>query len=181
MKMVRRKGPIVAAVALLTLTGVGLGAMATSVTRASLKWQPPTRFAYTERVAPEPVDHSEAGRSWARAAYDGGLRRCPQMNASFVAACQAEMKALAARPGFVPGSYGGPLLVTKVEPVTLPEPYRAYEPEAMPLIAPEPELVEERTPDNYPAVPTPVIASEVKQSSAAGEPEWIASSLRSSQ
>jgi hypothetical protein len=157
MKMVRRKGPIIGAVALLTLAGVGLGTLATSVTRASLKWQPPSRFAYTEQVAPEPVDHGEAGRAWARAAFDGGLRRCPEMNASFVAACQAEMKALAARPDFVPGSVGGPLLVTKVEPVTLPETYRAYGPEPMPLIAPEPvqPVMEERTPDNYPAAPNP--------------------------
>ena len=151
MKMVRRKGPILGAVALLTLAGVGLGAVATSVTRASLKWQAPSRFAYTEQVAPEPIDHGEAGRSWARTAYDGGLRRCPEINPSFVAACQAEMKALAARPDFVPGSYGGPLLVTKYEPVTLPEPYRAYEPEPMPVTAPEPGAVDEPTPDNYPA------------------------------
>jgi len=158
MKMVRRKGPILGAVALLTLTGAGLGAVATSVTRASLKWQPPSRFAYTEQVAPEPIDHGEAGRSWARTAYDGGLRRCPEMNPSFVAACQAEMKALAARPDFVPGSYGGPLLVTKYEPVTLPDVYR--EPEPMPLVAPEPvvEVVDEPTPDNYPAAsPSPSV------------------------
>lgn len=145
---------------MLTMAGVGLGALLTSLTGASLKWQPPSRFHTTEQVAAEPIDHGEAGRNWARTAYDGGLRRCPEMNPSFVAACQAEMKALAARPNFLPGSYGGPLLVTTIEPVTLPEAYRAYEPEPMPLVAPETvvESVEEATPDNYPSAPQPPAA-----------------------
>lgn len=164
MRPVRRKGPIVVGALFLGLAGIGLGMAASSVTSASVTWRPPARFAATESMPAEPVDQGEAGRSWARVAYDGGLRRCPEMNADFVAACQAEMKALAERPAMIPGSYGGPLLITKVEPTPEP-PVETYRPEPLP----EPALVSaayetgasalppmpEPTPDNYPAAPLP--------------------------
>lgn len=148
----------------LALAGIGMGAVASSLTSSAVQWRPVSRFAMTQPVPSEPVDQGQAGRSWARIAYDGGLRRCPEMNPQFVAACQAEMKALEARPALMAGSYGGPLLITKVEPAPEPqlEPYR---PEPMPELEmemvpaaytpEEPEVTPEPTPDNYPAAPLP--------------------------
>ena len=103
-----------AVIALLIGGGAGLGAIASSFTSASLKPLVETRAPMTETAMVADIDQAAAAKSWARTAFDGGLRQCPAMNAEFLAACEAEMKALAAKPGIAPGSYGGPLLVTRV-------------------------------------------------------------------
>jgi hypothetical protein len=138
--------------------GVGAGVVASSVTSTSLRWQPPSSIPMTERALSEPVDQGNAGRSWARTAFEGGLRRCPEMNAEFLAACAAEMKALMEKPKFADGSYGGPLLVTKVAPAAAVEPYRPETPDydvpPAPEPAGEPAMIDaptEPTPANYPA------------------------------
>lgn len=161
MNGVRRKGSLLVTGLLLMGGGIGVGALASSLTSASIAWRPPSRFAMTEPALPTPVDQAGAGRSWARSAFVGGLRRCPEMNAAFLAACEAEMKALIERPALLHGSYGGPLLVTKFEPAQKPriEPDRPTEPEMdLPLIegpAVEPiEAEAEPTPANYPAAPS---------------------------
>lgn len=145
---------------LLACGGAGIGMAWSSMTSSAVVWQRPAQFAELGPAPHQGVDQFAAGRSWAQAAYDGGLRRCPEMNADFVAACEAEMKALAARPDFAPGSYGGPLLVTTYEPPapTVPEEHvslAALESDAEPApTEPEPTIVPtafEATPDNYPA------------------------------
>jgi hypothetical protein len=103
-----------AAIALLIGGGAGLGAVVSSFTSASIKPLAQTRAPMTQTAMIGSIDQESAAKNWARTAFDGGLRQCPAMNPEFFAACEAEMKALAARPGFVPGSYGGPLLVTKI-------------------------------------------------------------------
>lgn len=162
MNRLHRKGPILFKGVLLIFGGVGAGVLASSLTSASLVWQRPSRIPMTEQVIADPVDHGSAGRAWARTAFDGGLRRCPEMNAEFLAACEAEMKALLDKPKLAYGSYGGPLLVTRIEPVPGPEAYRPAE--AEPDLPPLGETVEapavieavmEPTPDNYPAEPQP--------------------------
>jgi hypothetical protein len=149
MRMVRRKAPWFGAVALLTLGGVGAGVLASSLTSDAIVWRAPSHWSATEQVAPEPIDQTKAGESWARTAFAGGLKRCPAINAAFLAGCEAEMKLLAARPAFPAGSYGGPLLITKVETVPEPE-IDEYQPEPELEFAPY-EDDYPRTPANYPA------------------------------
>jgi hypothetical protein len=154
--------------------GAVLGALASSITTDARVWRAPPQIPATDTQAAIPVDQAGAGQGWARTAFDGGLRDCPKMNAEFLAACQAEMKKLAARPAFPAGSYGGPLLITKVEPVRsgnvepddaweaqdrleMPRPVvrdTDYQP-LPPPIADNPPF--EKTPDNYPAAPEPAI------------------------
>jgi hypothetical protein len=96
--------------------GLIAGAFASRITTESIVWQRPSEFPRVEGSAQrESVDQASAGRSWAQSAFNGGLKRCPEMNVEFLAACQAEMKALLARPTIQHGGYGGPLLVTKME------------------------------------------------------------------
>ena len=144
--------------ALLVAGGVGLGAFASTLATEARMWQAPPR-SLEPMIEPAVVDHAAAGRSWARAAFDGGLRRCPDLNPVFVAGCDAELKALAARPAFQPGSYGGPLLITRIEPVA-PEPHapgREDEPARAEHAEADLEVDEvlppllEPTPANYPA------------------------------
>jgi len=116
--------------ALLTLCGAAAGVLASSLTRDAMTWRAPSRWATTELVAPEPVDQARSGQSWARMAFSGGLRRCPAINDAFLAACEAEMKALAERPSAPAAGYGGPLLITKVEPFPEPE-IDEYRPEPL--------------------------------------------------
>ncbi|WP_217352681.1 hypothetical protein [Sphingomonas sp. ID1715] len=148
--------------ALLIMGGVAAGMLASSATTASLAWRAPPRFPTTEQVASEPIDQGNAGRSWARTAFEGGLRRCPAMNAEFLAACEAEMKALQERPKLAYGSSGGPLLITKVVPEQPTEPYRPEQLELEPAMPEEPTEpvpaiapVEAPTPINYPAAEPP--------------------------
>jgi hypothetical protein len=162
MERLHRKGSLAFKALMLIFGGVGAGVLASSVTTSSLVWQRPSSIPMTEQVVSDPVDQGSAGRNWARTAFDGGLRRCPEMNAEFLAACQAEMKALLERPKLNLGSYGGPLLITKVEPVPEIEPYRP-EPigyDTLPLeeaVDPMPpvEPLEQPTPINYPAQEVP--------------------------
>ena len=105
---------MLAVIALLIGGGAGLGAIASSLTSASIRPVVETRAPMTETAMVADIDQAAAAKSWARTAFDGGLRQCPAMNAEFLAACEAEMKALAAKPGISPGRYGGPLLVTQV-------------------------------------------------------------------
>jgi hypothetical protein len=151
MRMVRRKAPWFGAVALLTLGGVGAGVLASSLTSDAIVWRAPSHWSATEQVAPEPIDQTKAGESWARTAFAGGLKRCPPINAAFLAGCEAEMKLLAARPAFPAGSYGGPLLITKVE--TVPEP-------EIDEYQPEPELEFAPYEDDYPRTPAKAGAQE---------------------
>lgn len=155
---------------LLVCGGAGLGMAASSLTNTAVVWKGQSSFAVSEPVAEAaPIDHFASGRQWAQAAFDGGLRRCPPMNADFLAGCDAEMKALTARPDVLPGSYGGPLLITTYEPPT-PEAYEeapiveapprpSRNPDAYPSEnAPEAAFVPasfEPTPDNYPAGASP--------------------------
>jgi hypothetical protein len=150
-----------AALTMLACCGAGIGMAWSSMTQSAVVWHRPAQIAEPMTEPGQGIDQFAAGRSWAQAAYDGGLRRCPEMNADFVAACQAEMKALAARPDFAPGSYGGPLLVTSYTPpvdealVDVAEPLPAAEP-APAIERPEPTVIPaamEATPDNYPAAP----------------------------
>ena len=161
MKSVHRKAQWATIGSLLVCGGVAIGALASSLTSNAVVWRPTPHIPVTEAVAQTSVDQAGAGQAWARTAFDGGLRQCPKMNAEFLAACEAEMKALAARPAFAAGSYGGPLLITKIEPPSL-EPYRPEEPEVAelepPVAPPAPpatriEVAEEATPENYPAMP----------------------------
>lgn len=154
------------ALLLLASGGAGLGMAWSGLTSSAVDWERPARFSEMAPVAEQAVDQFAAGRSWAQAAYDGGLRQCPQMNADFIAGCQAEMKALAARPDFAPGSYGGPLLVTTYEPAVPEVPVEDETPAIIErrveqeLAAEEPvaDLVPatyEPTPANYPAAEPP--------------------------
>jgi len=164
MKTLQRKAPLLGIIALLLGGGVLMGALASSLTTDALVWHQPATIPVTDAPIATPVDQAGAGQGWARTAFDGGLRECPKINAEFLAACEAEMKKLAERPDFSAGSYGGPLLITKVvEPdrvddgwdaqdrlETPPPPPDLADYEALPAPAPtEPPF--ERTPDNYPA------------------------------
>ena len=149
---------MLAKTAMLIFGGVGAGVLASSLTSSAIAWRAPSRIPMVEQVVADPIDQGSAGRNWARTAFDGGLRRCPEMNAQFFAACQAEMKALMERPKLAYGSYGGPLLITKIEPAPEMEPYRpepvAYDvslPEDAPAPSPAIEAVDQPTPVNYPA------------------------------
>lgn len=86
------------------------------------------------------------------------------MNADFLAGCEAEIKALAARPDVAPGSYGGPLLITSYTPPESLLPDDEIVPAAEPAVEnaeaaiaePEPPIrpaAFEPTPENYPAAP----------------------------
>lgn len=146
---------------LLACGGAGIGMAWSSLTSSAVVWQRPASFAETEQQPGQSVDQFAAGRAWARAAFDGGLSRCPEMNADFVAGCEAEIKALKDRPRFGAGSDGGPLLITSYTP---PAPRIEDEP-ALPTVEEEPpDLAQapapapipamfEPTPDNYPAAP----------------------------
>ena len=123
MKMAHRKASLLGMGALLVCGGVGIGALASSLTTSAMVWSPSSRIPITEAPVDVAVDQGRAGQSWARAAFPGGLRRCPALNAAFLRACEAEIKALAERPAFAAGSYGGPLLITKVEPVSVEPDY----------------------------------------------------------
>jgi hypothetical protein len=173
MNTLRRKAHIAGTVALLVGGGVMLGAFASSITTDARIWRAPPQLPTTDAPLATPVDQAGAGRGWARTAFDGGLRECPKMNAEFLAACEAEMKKLADRPDFPAGSYGGPLLITKVEPAQSDDSWEAQdrletprlavrETDYAPLPAPSPdEPPFERTPDNYPAAPpTPVTIAD---------------------
>lgn len=164
MRSIGRKASWFGAVALLISGGIGVGALASSLTSDALVWRAPARMAMTDAPISAPVDQASAGQAWARSAFDGGLRQCPQMNDDFLAACQEEMKKLAERPAFPAGSYGGPLLITKVETASYDGGWAAQdrletprrqprqaEPAPLPDPVPE-EATFERTPDNYPAV-----------------------------
>ena len=160
MERLHRKGPLAFKALMLVFGGVGAGVVASSLTTSSLAWQRPSRIPMTGQVLDEPIDQGNAGRNWARTAFDGGLRRCPEMNAEFLAACQAEMKVLLERPKLAYGSYGGPLLITKVEPSSRVEPYRPAEPDFEPPEMEEPleplpviQAAAEPTPETYPAQP----------------------------
>ncbi|HEV2569061.1 hypothetical protein [Sphingomonas sp.] len=156
MDRLHRKAALAFKALMLISGGVGAGVLASSITTSTVKWQRPSRIPMVEQVVSDPVDQGSAGRAWARTAFDGGLRRCPEMNAEFLAACQLEMKLLLERPKLAYGSYGGPLLITKYEPVPDIEPYRSAEPDKLPLeepVDPVPvvEVAEQPTPVNYPA------------------------------
>lgn len=149
-----RKASWGAMLLMLLAGGVGTGVLTSSLTSASLKWQPPSSIPTTERLVVEEIDQGNAGRSWARTAFEGGLRRCPEMNAEFLAACAAEMKALTERPKFTEGTYGGPLLITKVVPAPAVETYRPKTPDyELPAIE---EPVDQPAMLDAPAEPTPV-------------------------
>jgi hypothetical protein len=87
------------------------------------------------------------------------------MNAEFLAACETEMNKLVARPEFAAGSYGGPLLITKIVPEQSDDGWEAQDRlerpreevrqasfEPLPDTVPD-EPAYEPTPDNYPAAP----------------------------
>lgn len=142
---------------LLACGGAALGMLASTMTSSAVSWRAPERFGDVEpQAVAVTVDQFSAGRGWARTAFDGGLRRCPSMNADFLAACEAEMKALEARPKFAAGSYGGPLLVTTYTP---PEPAVETTAQSEPIPAAEPavpasiQAAFEPTPENYPSEP----------------------------
>jgi hypothetical protein len=165
MRSIDRKASWFAVPALLACGGIGMGALASSLTSDARVWRPPSHIPVTDEPVAAPVDQASAGQAWARSAYDGGLRQCPQMNDAFLAACQEEMRKLAERPAFPAGSYGGPLLITKYEPARDDGGWDAQDrletPRAVrrqtdysPPEAPAPqEATFEPTPDNYPAAP----------------------------
>lgn len=170
MKTLQRKAHVAGTVALLVGGGVMLGAFASSVTTDARVWRAPPELPTTDAPLATPVDQAGAGRGWARTAFDGGLRECPKINAEFLAACEAEMTKLAERPAFPAGSYGGPLLITKVvEPVRSEDAWEAQdrletprpavqEADYEPLPVPPPDDPPfERTPDNYPAAPPTLV------------------------
>lgn len=164
MKTVRRKGPLLVLGMLLVGSGIGMGALASSLTSSAVVWRAPPAIPVTAEPVQTAPDHAGAGRAWARSAFNGGLRECPKMNPEFLAACQAEMKALAERPDFAAGSYGGPLRVTEIEDAVPPPDFEPYIPEEPDL--PDPALQADYdldppspaiapplapTPPNYPA------------------------------
>lgn len=160
MRDLERKSQKIAAGMLLVCAGVGGGVLASSLTTDSIQWRPAARFVFPETAPAVPTDQAGAGRSWAQTAFSGGLRRCPALNPAFLKGCEAEMKALQERPALPTGSYGGPLLITKVEPAT-PEPdFEPYQPDLLPAepawrdtrFAPALDVSDQRTPDNYPAM-----------------------------
>ncbi|GAO38200.1 hypothetical protein SCH01S_10_00100 [Sphingomonas changbaiensis NBRC 104936] len=162
--MLGRKASALGMGALIVGGGVVMGMLASSYTSDSLVWHAPApEIPTTDAPVAPAIDQASAGQGWARTAFDGGLRQCPEMNPEFLAACQTEMKKLVARPAFAAGSYGGPLLITKVEPTPsedawaaqdrLERPRPELEPtDFEPLPEPAPEPAFQRTPDNYPAV-----------------------------
>ena len=167
MKRVQRKGSLVAMGLLLACGGVGVGVLASSLTNSSIVWRAPPRIPTTDDPVQVDVDQASAAQAWARSAFDGGLRRCPQINPEFLAACQAEMKALTDRPAPTYVANDRELLITQVEPVDSVPDMAPYIPDA-PLDLdrqdaehePEPsqplaEQFADRTPDNYPAEPFP--------------------------
>ena len=172
-----RKARLAGVTGLLIGGGVMLGALASSATTDAWVWRAPPRIPITDSPVSTPVDQASAGQGWARTAYDGGLRQCPKMNAEFLAACEAEMKKLAARPEFAAGSYGGPLLITKVVSEQSDEGWEAQDRlespreelrpasfELPPDTAPE-QPAFTPTPGNYPAVPqAAVIADDISPS-----------------
>ncbi|MBA2919880.1 hypothetical protein GON01_09255 [Sphingomonas sp. MAH-20] len=167
-----RKARLAGVMGLLVGGGVMLGALASSATRDAWVWRAPPRIPVTDSPDSMAVDQASAGQGWARAAYDGGLRQCPKMNAEFLAACETEMKKLAARPEFAAGSYGGPLLITKMVPEQpddgwdaqdrLERPREELRPasfELPPDSAPEHPAFTP-TPDNYPAAPEAAVTAD---------------------
>lgn len=164
--MVDRKARAIVTGLLLIGGGAAAGALASRFTSDALVWRAPARFPSTANVALAGVDQAQAGKSWAQKAFDGGLRKCPAINPEFLAACEAEMKALTTRPAFPAGSYGGPLLTARVE--AAPRDDRAWQAYDRLETPPEPALRDadyaedepppfepayEPTPDNYPAEP----------------------------
>jgi hypothetical protein len=184
MKTLHRKARLAGIGGLLVGGGAILGALASSATTDALVWQAPPQLPVTEAAAAAPVDQARAGQSWARTAFDGGLRQCPKMNAEFLAACETEMTKLAARPDFPAGSYGGPLLVTRVVAEQPDDGWEAQDRLERPRdemrpasfepptdTAPEePAFV--RTPDNYPAAEEEgaLIADDISPSIATPAP-----------
>jgi hypothetical protein len=172
MKALQRKGRLFGVVALLLGGGLGMGVLASSLTTDAVVWRPPATIPTTATPTATLIDQASAGRGWARTAFDGGLRDCPKINPEFLAACQTEMKKLSDRPVFLAGSYGGPLLITKIEPDRVDDGWKAQErletPRAPleqaayePLPEPTPAAPSfEPTSDNYPAMPpAPVIGA----------------------
>lgn len=162
--MLGRKASALGVGAMLVGSGVCAGMLASSYTSDALVWRAPARVPTVDAPLATAVDQASAGQGWARSAFDGGLRQCPKMNDQFLAACEAEMKKLAARPAFPAGSYGGPLLITKVEPEQPADAWEAQDrleqprPEVRPAAFETPDTTPqhpafERTPDNYPAMP----------------------------
>lgn len=175
--MLGRKASALGMGALIVGGGVMMGALASSYTSDALVSRAPApEIPTTEAPVTTAIDQASAGQGWARTAFDGGLRQCPKMNPEFLAACETEMKKLVARPAFAAGSYGGPLLITKVEPEPSDDAWEAQDrlerprPELEPadfepLPEPVPEPAFQRTPDNYPSV---------EKNAAAGEPQGSA-------
>jgi len=161
--VLRGKARLAGMAGLLVGGGVLLGALASSATTDAWVWQPPPQLPVTDAPVSTPVDQARAGEGWARTAFDGGLRECPKMNAEFLAACETEMKKLAARPEFAAGSYRGPLLITKIVSGQSDDGWEAQERLEHPreqfrqagyAAGPDPvpeEPALEPTPDNYPA------------------------------
>jgi hypothetical protein len=172
MKVARRKAQLAGIAGLLIGGCVMLGALASTATSDALVWQAPPRIPVTGGPSAAPVDQAGAGRSWARSAFDGGLRRCPKITPEFLAACETEMEKLAARPEFPAGGYGGPLLITKVVPEQADDGWEARDrlerprDEVTPAeFEPRPKVAAEdpgfvRTPDNYPAVEAAALTAD---------------------
>ena len=150
---------------LLISGGVALGTVGSTLTSSELKYRAASRYATTGRIVEiAGIDQMSAGKAWAQSAFPGGLRRCPQMNEGFLAACEAEIKALSERPAPIYGNYGGPLMVTTIEPSPEASPTK-FEREAaieesresQPAAYEEPPaealVATEKTDENYPAIP----------------------------
>lgn len=137
MNRVGRKTSLLSLGALLVCGGVAVGAFASSFVTDAARFQRKPIHAVWPTTSKVDLAQDDAGRAWARSAFPGGLRKCPEMNPAFMAACRAEIEALMKQPAMMAGSYGGPLLVTTIEaevpPVPVPEP----EPEPLPD---EPEI-----------------------------------------
>lgn len=160
----RRKGAWLAIGAMLVCAGAGIGALVSSLTTQSVVWRAPPLSPATTGTASVAVDQVQAGRAWARSAFDGGLRQCPEMNAEFLAACQAEMTALAERPVPPPDHYDDQPQVAAIEPLLPEDDPRSYDPEPLPAYArqdvavrPAPPVEQgyDRGPVNYPAAERP--------------------------
>lgn len=150
--------------ALLIGGGAFIGVLASSLTTDTLVWRPQSHIPMTESPVAAGTDQVSSGQAWARTAFDGGLRQCPDINPDFLAACQAEIEKLETRPAYAPGSYGGPLLITKVERTTDDhawdaqerlESYRPSRPPPEDIVLPDApdDQPFEPTPANYPAAP----------------------------
>jgi hypothetical protein len=90
-RQARRKGVIGGAMVLAAL-GMGLGAVASTVTASSRKPLGPLPSGSMGLVQAADDGGAAAAREWARSAYPFGLRDCPRVTDDYYTTCMAQMQ-----------------------------------------------------------------------------------------